>query len=155
MPDLLAGTIIQANDTPPMVTNAQTGSFTFNSTTYGIDADSGTYVDCGAAFTACTTGRAIVGLVFGGVNNTASVNNVMSFVIRAGSTVGAGAVFLAADDTRAVYDAPGSVAGIAVGATFGVTGLTPGSVYNIRLEHRVTGGIATIYSRSVTVSPAP
>lgn len=153
MPDLLAGTTITAADTPPTVSNAQSGSFTWNLTTYGIDADSGTYVDCGVAFTACTTGRATVSLS-GAINGDgASIFALISFVIREGSTVGSGATFLAADDSRCIMHAGTNAEQL--GATYLVTGLTPGSTYNVRLEHKVAGaGNATAARRSVTVFPA-
>lgn len=152
MPDLLAGTIIQAADTPPTVSNAQSGSFTFNATSYGIDADSGSYVDCGVAFTACTTGRALVSIVGSMNGDGATVFALISFVIREGSTVGAGTSFLAADDMRRVMGVGTNATH--KGATYLVTGMTPGDAYNVRLEHRASGGIGTVSHRTVTVTPA-
>src|SRR5215510_3899189 len=102
MPDLLAGTIVNALDTPSAVDNAQSGQFTFNATTYGIDNDSGTYVDCGVAFTAPTTGRVLIFINADGFNDTAAQFTAMSFVVRTGSTVGSGSVFQAADDAKAL-----------------------------------------------------
>lgn len=153
MPDLLAGTTITALDTPPEVTNSQSGSFTWNLTSYGIDADSGTYVDCGVAFIACTTGRAKVSIA-GAINGDgASIFALISFVIREGATVGAGATFLAADDMRCIMHAGTNAEQLA--ATYPVSGLTPGSTYNVRLEHKVAGaGIATASRRTVIVAPA-
>jgi hypothetical protein len=152
MPDLLAGTIVNALDTPPTVENEQTGSFTFNATTYGIDADSGTYVDCGVAFTAPTTGR--VRIDFGGNlrNDTAAQFAALSFVVRTGSTVGSGTVFQAASDDK-------SIVGTGTDPTTSsrqdlVSGLTPGDVYNVRLEHRAGANNGIILRRFVVVSPA-
>ena len=149
MPDLLAGTIVNALDTPPTVTNTQDGNFTFNLTTFGIDADSGTYVDCGVAFTACTTGRALVHLAGDIFNDTAGAFTVMSFVIREGSTVGSGTVFQAASDSNAIVNTGTSPT--QKGTTKLVTGLTPGTVYNVRLEHRAGSNIGQLLRRSVTV----
>jgi hypothetical protein len=149
MPDLLAGTIVNALDTPPTVENVQTGNFSFNLTTFGIDADSGTYVDCGVAFTAPTTGRVVVHMKGTLFNDTAAQNTVLSMVIRAGSTVGAGAVFQAASDDQALVNSGTNP--IAIGQSELVTGLTPGDVYNVRLEHRVGANIGTILRRWVAV----
>jgi len=153
MPDLLAGTIVNALDTPPTVTNAQAGQFSFNAITYGIDADSGTYVDCGIAFTACTTGRAKISINADGFNDTAAQFTAMSFVVRTGSTVGAGTTFLAADDARALVWTGTNP--YQMGREDLVTGLTPGDIYNVRLEHKVGANIGTLLRRSVIVAPAP
>lgn len=152
MPDLLAGTIVNALDTPPTVTNSQDGMFTFNLTTFGIDADTGSYVDCGIAFTACTTGRAEVEFNADLFNDTAAQFTVCSFVVRTGSTVGSGTVFQAASDSRAIVNTGTSP--IQAGVTSLVSGLTPGDVYNVRLEHRVGANIGTLLRRSVIVRPA-
>ena len=152
MPDLLAGTIVNALDVPTTVSNVQDGSFTFNLTTFGIDADTGTYVDCGVAFTAPTTGRVLVPFKGDLFNDTAAQFTVLSFVIREGSTVGSGTVFLAASDSRAIVNTGTSP--VQAGITELVTGLTPGTVYNVRLEHRVGANIGTILRRTVIVAPA-
>lgn len=152
MPDLLAGTVVTALDTPPTLTSEQTGTFTFTATGYGITTTSGTYVDCGTAFTACTTGRALIWFRSQLLNNTGGQSTFCSFVIRDGSTVGSGTVFLAAADARALEhagtDTPQG------GSHHLVTGLTPGNAYNVRLEHRVTGGTGTLLNRAVSVAPA-
>lgn len=152
MPDLLAGTTVNAGDVPPTVSNTQDGNFTFNLTTFGIDADSGTYVDCGTAFTAPTTGRVTVHISGDIFNDTAAAFTVMSFVIRAGSTVGSGAVFQAASDSNAIVNTGTSP--VQMGTTKLVTGLTPGDVYNVRLEHRAGSNIGQLLRRGVVVAPA-
>lgn len=154
MPDLLAGTVVNALDTPPTVSNTQVGSFTHNATTYGIDADTGTYVDCGVAFTAPTSGRVMV-LWRAQVDHdgTALGFTAVSFVIRTGSTVGSGTVVLAADDNRAVIMAGTDV--MQMGSSHLVTGLTPGDSYNVRLEHKVGAGVGTTERRGVVVAPQP
>ena len=155
MPDLLAGTLITALDTPPTVENQQSGSFTFtNTAAWGIGTVGGTYVDCGVAFTAPTTGRVTVDWRGELDNNTAGSWTGLSFVVRTGNVVGSGTTFQAADITRAI---------IAYNPTHGafglsdlVTGLTGGDAYNVRLEHLVGGGGATgtLLRRAVTVTPA-
>ena len=152
MPDLLAGTVVTALDTPPTVISVQDGTFTFTATAYGVTSTSGTYVDCGAAFTACTTGRALIWFRGQLLNNTGGQSTYCSFVVRDGSTVGSGASFLGSSDTRALEHAGTDTP---QGGTFHlVTGLTPGNAYNIRLEHRVTGGTGTLLNRAVSVAPA-
>jgi len=152
MPDLLAGTIVNALDVTPTVENFQTGQFTFNATTYGTDNDSGAYADCGIAFTAPTTGR--VEIKFGGnaFNDTAAQFTAISPVVRTGSTVGAGTVFQAASDDTAVVNTGTNP--VNVSRTDLITGLTPGDVYNVRLEHRVGANIGTLLRRWVVVTPA-
>lgn len=152
MPDLLAGTIVNALDTPPTVSNTQDGSFTFNATAYGIDADAGVYADCGVAFTAPTTGRVLLSWKAQLDNDTAGQFTACSNVVRTGSTVGAGSVVLGAQDARALVHEGTNVK--QMGMTELVTGLTPGTVYNVRLEHQVGGGIGTLLRRSVVVAPA-
>lgn len=153
MPDLLAGTVVNALDTPPTVSDTETGSFTHNATTYGTDNDSGTYVDCGVAFTAPTTGRVTVSWrAQVDHDGTGGGFTSVSFVVRTGSTVGAGASVLAADDNRAVIMSGTDV--MQMGSSHMVTGLTPGDTYNVRLEHRVGAGVGTTERRAVRVEPA-
>ncbi len=152
MPDLLAGTIVNALDTPPTVVSVQTGTFTFNVTAYGVATTGGTYVDCGIAFTAPTTGRVVVWFRSQLLNNTGGQSTFVSFVLRDGSTVGSGASVLAASDTRALIHAGTDTPQAGTFET--VTGLTPGNAYNVRMEHRVTGGVGTLLNRSISVAPA-
>ena len=153
MPDLLAGQRIKALDFTPTVTNTQTGSFTFNATTFGVDADSGTYLDCGVAFTAPTTGRVQIDFGASTDNDTTTAFTIMAPVVRTGSTVGSGSGVYGPSDDDAL--SVGSTVAMRNGAPpVLVTGLTPGTVYNVRLEHRVSAGIGTLLRRRVTVSPA-
>ena len=153
MTDFLAGQTLTPLHFPPTVTNFQVGSFTFNATTFGTDNDSGTYVDCGVAFVAATTGRALIN--FGGStdNDTAAAFTIMAPVVRAGGTVGSGTTFLAASDDEALSVGSTVAMRLAPPAVL-VTGLTPGDTYNVRLEHRVSAGIGTLLRRRVTVAPA-
>lgn len=74
-----------------------------------------------------------------------------SFAIREGSTVGSGTSFLASSDDRMVGN--NSSTSLRMGTSHRVTGLTPGSVYNVALEHRVASGTGTFARRSVDVIP--
>jgi hypothetical protein len=152
MPDLTAGSKVKALDTPPTVSDVENGTFTFDATTYGTDHDSGTYADCGAAFVACSTGRAMVLWRAQPLNNTGGQSTFCSYVIRTGAVVGSGSSVVAAADSRALEHAGTDTP---QAGTFDlVSGLTPGDTYNVRLEHRVTGGVGTLLNRSVAVAPA-
>jgi hypothetical protein len=151
VPDLTAGSRVLAADTPPTVDDTQTASFTFNLTTFGIDADSGTYVDCGTAFLAPTTGRVIVHFA-ASLDNDGANSTRIAPVIREGSTVGSGTEIVAALNDNALLNV--GTEERRYGASLLVEGLTPEASYNVRLEHRVSGGNGTIQNRQVIVTPA-
>ena len=156
MPDLLAGSTVNALDTPPTVADFEIGNFQFTNTTYGTGSTAGTYVDCGVAFVAPTTGRIVLHYSCN-IANSSTSSTLMAPVVREGGTVGSGTTFLAANDDNAIALLP--VAGSAAALEFGgrallVTGLTVGATYNVRLEHRVAGSTGTLTRRAVTVCPA-
>ncbi|MDY7101568.1 MAG: hypothetical protein S0880_10310 [Actinomycetota bacterium] len=151
MPDLLAGSTVQALDTPPAVADDEATTFTFNDTSYGVDADTGSPGDCGVAFVAPTTGRVIILFRCFIDNNGANFSRLAPHV-RTGSTVGSGTDVYAASDVDAITnDSNGD--GETACSFVVVTGLTAGNDYNVRLEHRATAGIGTITRRSVAVIP--
>lgn len=148
MTDFLDGQTLTAGHFPVTKGDRQNGSFTFNATTYGVDNDSGTYADCGKAFVASVTGRALL-LYKGWFSNSGANFTLMTPVVREGSTVGSGTSFLAASDDNAIgFNNAGQYA---FGGDYFLEGLTPLATYNVRLEHRATGGIGTIQRRSVTI----
>lgn len=149
MPDLLTGTDVSPLDTPPAAGDEETGQFTFNATTYGVDNDSGTYADCGTSFLAPTTGRIVILYAAQLDNDTAAQGTSLTPVVRTGGTVGSGSSVLAASDVYRLLNI-GTDAGAWSGFTY-VTGLTAGATYNVRLEHKVSGGIGTILNRRVAV----
>lgn len=154
MSDLSAGTTVRAGDTPPTVSDAQSGSYTATITTFGIGTTGGSYADCGVAFVAPTTGRVLVMWSSQVANNTADQACELSPFIREGSVVGSGTTFLASvinNKLRLVSPANNGVQH--AGMTMLVTGLTPGDSYNVRLDHRVSGGIGTFIYRKVAVLP--
>lgn len=152
MSDLLAGTTITALDTPPTVTNVQTGSYTFTITAWGVATTGGTYVDCGVAFTACTTGRALLRYDAHLLNSTTAGTQIAP-VVRTGSTVGSGSTVVAATVDNMIQVQ--GTSGHRYGGHLLVTGLTAGSAYNVRLEHQVSSAsTGTALRRSVTVAPA-
>lgn len=112
----------------------------------------------GVVFTCPPSGRVMVTIssYFGQTTNTNEA--IVSFAIRAGGTIGSGAVSVAASGNRAL------VCGMAVNASaparlqasrrVAVTGLTPGSVYNVRIEFATSpAGACAIFSREIIVEP--
>ena len=153
MPDLLAGTTVNALDTPPSVADRQTGLFTFDSTTFGTDNDSGTYIDCAVVFTACTTGRAMVEYHASLDNNTSTASTNVAPYVRTGAVVGSGTDVEVPTLELAVRNIGTDER--SYGSHLMLSGLTPGNSYNVRLEHRVSGGIGTVQYRRVAVFPLP
>jgi hypothetical protein len=114
----------------------------------------------GTAFTAPATGK--VYITVGGRIRLDSNNNTMylGYEVRAGATVGSGTVQQAADNGRAI-----AIGGNATGLTFVfggssrrllLTGLTPGSSYNVRTMHACqTAGTVngTLLNRDLLIEP--
>lgn len=150
MADLLAGSTVQALDTPPTVADDDNQSYTFTNTSFGVTTTGGTYVDVGAAFVAPTTGRVAIHYGARMVNSTTG-STIISPHIRTGTTVGSGTDVDVAD-----LDFSIAVQGtntLQFGAARYLEGLTAGSDYNVRLEHRVTSGTGTALRRYVIVTP--
>jgi hypothetical protein len=152
VPDLVAGSIIRAGDFPPTVDDSQAGSYTVTSTTLGITTSGGTYVDCGVAFVAPTTGRILIHHAADLSNASAGDFVLVDIVVREGSTVGSGTAFFTGSGPTAIYTTSGSRH--RWGVENMLEGLTPYDTYNVRLEHRVTAGTGTILRRTVIVKPA-
>lgn len=153
MPDLLAGSTVRALDTPPAVSDTQLDGFSFTNTTYGVGSTDGTYVDCGTAFMAPTTGRVLVILSAQIVN--AAVNTTrMAPVVREGPVIGSGAVIVPANDVNSIANQGPNTAVLAAQVAL-IENLSPGETYNVRLEHRVSGGTGTLWNRRVVVIPSP
>lgn len=150
MPDLLAGTTVNALDTPPTVSDRSDTSI------LGFAA-SGTYAAgspaVGTSFTAPTTGRVIVSWNAFLDNATATTGQTYaSWRLGTGSTVGSGTQVVAADDSRSILMT--SQAQVRNGASELVSGLTPGSVYNVQMQHRSANGTGDITWRHIIVQPA-
>jgi hypothetical protein len=148
-----AGQRVKALDFPDTMTDEDAGSFTFNDTAFGIDADTGSYADVGGSFTVGTSGKIEINWGANLDNNTAGAATNVSPVIRTGATVGAGATVLAASLARVVRNV--GTDDSRQSASYTLTGLTPGDVLNCRVEHRVSGGIGTVHSRDVSVKSVP
>lgn len=83
-------------------------------------------------------------------NNTAGQSSIMSHEVRAGSTIGSGAVVQAA----AIEN--GILSGNSVRCTVvtELSGLTPGATYHARQMFVNTGGTGTFANKRLTVRPA-
>jgi len=155
MADFLAGQKLTALHFPPTVSNTQTGTYTCTNTTFGVGTTGGTYVDCGVAFIAPITGRVRIDWSGQLANSIASAATELSPYVRTGGTVGAGTDVVTSsinNKLRSTAVANNSIEHL--GASLYVSGLTSGSTYNVRLDHRVSGNTGSIASRTVTVSPA-
>lgn len=153
MPDLLAGSTVRALDTPPAASDSQTDGFSFTHTTYGVGSTSGTYVDCGTAFMAPTTGRVLL-ILSGEIFNSALSTTRMAPVVREGPVIGSGPEIVPAVDVNSIAN-QGDNSFILAGQVTLIENLSPGEVYNVRLEHRVSGGTGTLRNRRVVVIPSP
>ena len=152
MPDLSAGTTVLAQDTPPSVTDSEVSFLTTTSTSYTAAAGGGTSADCAVTFVAPTTGRVLL-LYAATLDNSGANSTYATPEVRTGSSIGGGAVTLAASDDNAVR-AEGTSA-IRYGVHHMLSGLTAGADYNARLLHRVTAGTGTLDERTITVVPVP
>lgn len=113
----------------------------------------------GTAFTAPPTGKVYI-TVGGRIQCQTTGNTIyLSFEVRTGATVGSGTVVLATDAGRAV-----AAGGNATGFTFArvggskrylLTGLTPGSSYNVRTMHacQTTTATGDLYNRDLLIEP--
>jgi len=144
-----AGNIIYASDLLMTTTQtADTTARTTTSTSYTTTLSPASI--CGVAFVAPPSGKVMIEWGSGVQNGSSPQLAVTSFAIRADSTVGSGVSFQASDDGRAIA----STAFINAGASSEVTGLTPGSTYNVALEHKVaSSGTGTFSNRRVVVIP--
>lgn len=151
MPDLTAGSTVKALDTPPAAGNTQADLFGTNSTTFGVQVAIGTYADCAVVFTAPTSGRVMIHFASNLDNDTGSASTQVAPVVRTGGTIGSGSVILAGSLNESIRNV--GTDDRRYGASRLLEGLTPGSVYNVRLEHRVSGGNGTIQYRHLAVVP--
>lgn len=145
MPDLLAGTTILAQDiTEEQFDDQGTSETGFTDTTYVAGANT-----CGTTFVAPTTGNVRIMWHARFESNTAGERVTVSMEVREGGTIGSGTVVSAATDGASLE----SEARLAAGMWRDIFGLTPGSTYNCRTMHRITGGNGDIFVRTIAVTP--
>jgi hypothetical protein len=148
MPDLPPGSVVRANDTPPVQWSSQTTAISTVTTTYTTTVSSGTYVAAGVAFTAPTTGRVKITCA-ARTENTAAAGTHIASDTKTGSTIGSGTTVEAADDSFAVQNYSGTR--IQAEVSHILEGLTPGDMYNSVLLHRVTSNTGTFAFRKIIV----
>lgn len=146
-----AGHRLTTLDFLPVETDTQDGLFTYDSGTFGVDADSGTYVTCGVAFLAPTSGKVKIDFAASLDHSGGTSSTEVCPVVRTGSTVGSGSTVVAASSANAVRNE--GTSDRRYDSHIVVEGLTPGDAYNVRLEHRTSGADATVQRRIVTVTP--
>lgn len=146
-----AGHTLTTLDFEEAVGDIQDDSFSFDSTTFGVDADSGTYITCGTAFTAPESGAVVLLYAANLDNGTALAATNVAPVIRDGAVVGSGSTILAASLNICIRNV--GTEDRRFGAHYFLEGLVAGSAYNVRLEHRVSGNTGTVQFRTVTVVP--
>lgn len=154
MPDLLAGTIVAALDTPPTVYAQDTTAITNISSTSYIPGTP----EVGVTFIAPTTGRVMLS-VGASMRNDAANSDRVAVTAEIRENDASGAVFLAATVFRGVATDGIPTAGdyCTVGHTTLVTGLTPGGQYFARSMHIKFGSVGTtgdIAMRDILVAPA-
>lgn len=109
-------------------------------------------VDMGVVFSAPSSGK--VAMHWRASTAPAVANTAWaSFRLGIGNIIGAGAVVQAATDNVALMFS--AVAGADFGTSTLLTGLTPGVVYNVQVQHRTTGGTSFWARREIIVIPAP
>ncbi|MET8172854.1 hypothetical protein [Streptomyces clavifer] len=151
MPDLLAGTTVLGLDTPPgSFANDGTDIINFSNTTFS----SGSPI-VGVVFTAPTTGRVWVHWQ-SRFNPTSAIAVQVGFALRTDGVLGSGTLLQDGLNENCLESANVSGGGGRVqgGSSYLLTGLTPGSVYNVVVCHRMTAaGTGTIFARSIGVAP--
>lgn len=115
----------------------------------------------GVTFTAPTSGAVRVDWRARFQSNSNNTRAAVSVQVRTGGTIGAGTIVSDADDDSALETTQSATAGTTAAETRTqagtwrrVSGLTAGTVYNAVVVHKMlSAGNATIFSRSIMVSP--
>lgn len=112
----------------------------------------------GVVFTCPPSGRVMITIssYFGQTTNANEA--IVSFSLRTGGTIGSGTVVVGASGTRALVCGmavnSGAPARLQASRRVAVTGLTPGSTYNVRIEFATSpAGACAIFTREIIVEP--
>jgi len=110
---------------------------------------------CGLTFVAPPSGAVKLWLTGRFQNDTSGRTTGMSLQVAAGATIGSGSVISAAADASALECGPGASDRIQATHYRRLTGLSPGSTYNVVVMYRVINGAGTcqIYNRKIEVEP--
>ena len=149
MPDLPAGSIVKALDTPPTVADTQSATVTTTSTAY---TTSGT--DCAVVWVAPTTGRVLIHTAARMVNSSTTSGSLIAPETRTGAVIGSGTVVQAPVDALGTSHYGNTFA--RSGTVTLLSGLTPGATYHTRLLMRTSVGTdtASFASRELIIVPA-
>lgn len=118
---------------------------------------------CGVTFVAPSSGSVRIDWRARFQSNSNNTRAAVSVQVRAGGTIGGGTIVSDGDDDSALETSQSSTAGTTAAETRTqagtwrrVTGLTAGTVYNAVTVHKMlSAGNATIFSRSIMVTPLP
>ena len=143
-------TIVVAPLSPASANDGTTLSFSSTSFLVGSPV-------VGFTFVAGPSGKvwASIGGLIQAPNNT--FGTYLCFVLRAGASIGSGTVIAAASNATCLYAGDGVVTDGPAWASGTrrklITGLTPGNTFNIRAEHRTTGGAAgnRVFERELSI----
>jgi len=150
-----AGDVVYAEDLvwPESVDDSRVSFLQTTSTTYTDAVTGGTDEKCWRAFAAPPTGHVLLCYNATLFNSSSTGATFVTPIVRTGGTIGSGTVVLTAHDDRAIrVTGTGSMR---YGATWLLTGLTPGEVYHAQLLHRVASGATTgtVDERTIIVVP--
>lgn len=151
-----AGSIIAAADTPAAVSDSDsTDELGATNTSYATGATT-----VGMSFVAPTSTKVMI--IWGAriEANTATRSALVSIQVATGASIGAGSVVSAANDDSAIETpqdggSAGALTRLQCSRHRSVTGLTPGSAYNVVVMHKILGGAGNvdIFARDVDVFP--
>jgi hypothetical protein len=104
----------------------------------------------GIDFVAPPSGKVTIEYTTAGFNSGAN-DNKTAVRVGTGATVGSGTqVYAASDSDMILYT---GAATYRIGTFTEVTGLTPGSIYNVQMQHKVSAGTGSFLFRFVKVIP--
>lgn len=133
---------------PAVSSSTQVTSGTTTATSFSATLTGGTA--CGVSFVAPSSGVVTVINTVQLVHN-ASGSAVCSYVLRSGGSIGSGTSIQSASDDNAAIVVGSNTMRFSV-VDF-VTGLTPGSTYNIQQVFRVTTSTGTFARKTLTAVP--
>lgn len=133
---------------PVIATGGNTDTGTTASTSFVTALTGATNNTWGVAFIAPPSGTVVVQGKAAASNATANDYALLDFQVRQGSTINSGTVVRATNDNTAGIIRSGT-AGLqaTIVTTDIVTGLTPGSAYNVTLAYRSSSGGTVSYNR--------
>jgi len=147
----LAGKIIRALDFPPHGSGQAISFWNTTSTSYVKTVTAGTTPAAGFTFTAPTSGAVRVTLICQLGNSAAGNGTRLSAEVRAGGTVGSGALISDTADQRSIVSEAGD--DVNCSRSYPVTGLDPGATYNVDPLWRVSAGTGQYDDLQIIVEP--